>query len=89
MKYKYNEDQTLKELKEYFDETKKQHYNHGGLETIDVIIAAGHGEGFCMGNITKYAMRYGKKEGKNEADIKKLIHYAVILLDIHRSSSTE
>jgi hypothetical protein len=33
-----------------------------------------------MGNIIKYAKRYGKKNGKNKEDLLKIIHYAVILL---------
>jgi hypothetical protein len=28
----------------------------------------------------KYAKRYGKKQGKNELDLLKVIHYAIILL---------
>ena len=27
----------------------------------------------------KYAQRYGKKEGKNPADLLKIIHYAIML----------
>jgi hypothetical protein len=33
-----------------------------------------------MGNIMKYAQRYGKKEGHNKADLMKVIHYAMIQL---------
>ena len=33
-----------------------------------------------MGNILKYAQRYGKKEGKNKKDLMKVIHYAIIQL---------
>ena len=40
----------------------------------------GHGDGFCIGNIIKYAQRFGKKEGRNEQDLYKVIHYALILL---------
>jgi hypothetical protein len=28
----------------------------------------------------KYAQRFGKKEGRNEKDLYKVIHYAIILL---------
>ena len=37
-----------------------------------------HYEGFCVGNIMKYAMRFGKKDGKNPKDLFKIIHYAII-----------
>jgi hypothetical protein len=33
-----------------------------------------------MGNILKYAQRYGKKDGKNRKDLMKVIHYAIIQL---------
>ena len=33
-----------------------------------------------MGNILKYAQRYGKKDGKNKKDLMKVIHYAIIQL---------
>ena len=46
-----------------------------------MIIDEGHGKGFCMGNIMKYAMRCGKKERTNaEMDLLKIIHYAIIAI---------
>jgi len=53
-----------------------------------MIVDAGHGEGFCMGNIMKYAMRYGKKNGKNYQDLMKIIHYAMIVLSLNHKSKT-
>jgi hypothetical protein len=44
-----------------------------------MIIDSGHGEGFTVGNIMKYAMRYGKKDNK-KAELYKIIHYAIIAL---------
>jgi hypothetical protein len=41
-----------------------------------------------MGNIMKYAMRYGKKpdpvtgENKNQGDLLKIIHYAIIAIHL-------
>ena len=35
-----------------------------------------------MGNILKYAQRYGKKNGRNKADLMKVIHYAIIQLSL-------
>ena len=58
------------------------HYNSGKFEAIDVIADAGYGEGFCLGNIIKYAQRYGKKEGEaRNHNLMKIIHYAIILMD--------
>ena len=49
----------------------------------EFIIDGGHGEGFCMGNILKYAQRYGKKNGYNRADLMKVLHYALMALYVH------
>lgn len=80
--YKYNEDKIICELEEYIDSTYDQHYAQGRYQSTDMIIDAGYGEGFCMGNIHKYWKRYGKKDGKNRKDLLKIIHYAMIMLFI-------
>ena len=82
IKYKYLEDEILDKVKDYIDGTYNQHYAKGKYQATDVIIDTGHGEGFCMGNILKYAMRYGKKNGKNKDDLLKLIHYAIIAISV-------
>tara|TARA_R100001443_G_scaffold78596_1_gene85892 strand:- start:36 stop:296 length:261 start_codon:yes stop_codon:yes gene_type:complete len=81
MKYKFDEDQTLKLIKVYIDKTYKQHYANGKYQATDMIIDAGHGEGFAVGNIMKYAMRYGKKDNKS-IELLKIIHYAMIALHL-------
>ena len=79
--YKFNEGKILNLIKEYIDKTYAQHYSNGKYQATDMIIDAGHGEGFCMGNIMKYAMRCGKKEGTDaEMDLLKIIHYAIIAI---------
>ena len=80
---KFNEEKYLKELKEYVDKTYETHYSNGKYQATDIIIDAEHGEGFALGNIIKYAIRYGKKDGYNRKDILKILHYALILLHIH------
>ena len=67
-------------MKRYIDNTYKSHYSTTEKQATEIIIDQGHGEGFCMGNIMKYAQRYGKKEGKNKKDLMKVIHYAIIQL---------
>lgn len=84
--YRYNEDKSLKELKEYIDNTYNEHYSRNKYQATEFVIDAGHGEGFCVGNCMKYLQRYGKKDGKNRKDILKVIHYAIILLFIHDGS---
>ena len=87
-KYKFNEDNTIKQIKRYIDKTYEQHYANGKYQATDMIVDAGHGEGFCIGNIIKYAMRYGKKpdlitgDSKNQGDLLKIIHYAIIAIHL-------
>ena len=81
--YKFKEDITLDELKKYIDQTYDQHYANGKYQATDMIIDSGHGEGFCIGNIIKYAMRYGKKDGRQRSDLLKIIHYAIIALYVN------
>ena len=50
------------------------------IQSTEFIFDSGHGEGFCIGNIIKYAQRYGKKNGKNPDDLLKILHYGIILL---------
>ena len=82
MDYKFEEDVTLSNLKNYIDSTYDQHYASGKYQATDMSVDAGFGEGFCIGNIMKYAMRYGKKDDKNK-ELLKIIHYAMIALYIN------
>ena len=66
MEYKFNEDIILNVVKGYIDDTYSEHYANGKYQATDLIVDAGHGEGFCMGNIMKYAMRYGMVKKKEE-----------------------
>jgi hypothetical protein len=81
--YKYNEGKLIDEFKEYVNSTYGQHYSRNRLQATEFIIDGGHGEGFCLGNVMKYAQRYGKKDGYNRKDIMKTLHYALIALYVH------
>ena len=59
------------------------HYSKDKFQATEFIIDGGHGEGFCIGNILKYAQRYGKKDGKNRKDLLKVIHYGIIALYVN------
>ena len=85
--YKFDEDKSIKEIKEYIDKTYDLHYCKGKYQATEMIIDSGHGEGFCIGNILKYAQRYGKKNGKNRADLLKVIHYGIIALHLNNGES--
>ena len=82
MEYKFNEDNIIQQIQRYVDGTYERHYAQGKYQATDMIIDAGHGEGFAMGNIMKYAMRYGQKGGKNKMDLLKIVHYAIIAIHL-------
>jgi hypothetical protein len=81
--HKFLEPTYLCELQEYVDDTYSMHYAKGKYQASELIIDAGYGEGFLMGNIIKYWKRYGKKEGKNRQDLLKILHYTLIMLYTH------
>ena len=83
IKYKYNENDNILELLKYVNSTYEQHYSKNKFLATEFIIDGGHGEGFCIGNIMKYAQRYGNKNGYNRQDLLKVIHYALIMLHVH------
>ena len=87
MSFKYNEEELLKELRDYVTSTYNQHYSAGNnkIQTLDLIEACGDAEAFCRSNILKYASRYDKK-GTARRDIIKILHYALLLL--HFSDKT-
>ena len=79
--YKYNEGDNIAQLQAYVDATYGEHYSVNKFQATEFIIDGGHGEGVCIGNIMKYAMRCGKKEGNDaEYDLLKIIHYAIIAI---------
>lgn len=83
--YKYNEGNTLQEIAKYVDSTYDQHYSQNKYQATEFIIDGGHGTGFCVGNILKYAQRYGHKGAPTEwrKDMMKVIHYAIMQLHVH------
>ena len=85
MAYKYSEDKVLSELKEYIDSTYDEHYSQNKYQATEFILDIGHGAGFCIGNILKYAQRYGKKGNTEDhrKDLLKVLHYAIIALHNH------
>ena len=88
--FKFSEDRILADLQEYVEATYDSHYAQTkSYQATEIIIDQGHGTGFCMGNIMKYAQRYGKKGGKNRSDLLKVIHYGIIALYINEMEDNE
>lgn len=80
---KYSEDRILFELEEYIQGTYDKHYSKKKFQATEFIIDSGHGMGFCLGNVMKYAQRYGKKGGRNRDDLMKIAHYAIMAMHVH------
>ena len=79
--FKYEEDAILKQAEDYIAKTYELHYtgDKGKIQTLDLIESIGDAESFCRSNAIKYLSRFGKKDGKNEKDILKAIHYCTLL----------
>ena len=76
----------MDELFEYIKSTYGEHYAKETIQSTEVIIDSGHGTGFCVGNIQKYAKRYGKKGDTSlewRKDIIKILHYGILQLYCH------
>ncbi len=85
IQYKYNEGDLLRQVTEYVNATYGQHYSQNKYQATEFIIDGGHGVGFTVGNIMKYAQRYGHKGTPEDwrKDLMKVIHYAIIALHVH------
>lgn len=59
---------------------KSSYYDIGGIETVEVIrakLTKEQYEGWCLGNIIKYALRaYHKKASQTSRDIEKICIYS-------------
>jgi hypothetical protein len=55
------------------DKIRPPHYQGNGMQAIDVIQAFGLGEGFNLGNVIKYTLRYTRNG--NADDLRKAKQY--------------
>ena len=80
--WKYEEDLTMKEVRDYLSSTYQSHYTskESKTQTLDLIEGIGDAEPFCRSNAIKYLSRFGKKNGKSKQDILKAIHYCILLI---------
>ena len=81
--YVFDEGKYLSEIWDAIDKTYTSHYAQNKIQSTEFIADAGHGEGFCIGNIIKYAPRYGKKGAFNRNDLTKVAHYVIIMIYLH------
>ena len=87
--YVFDEGKYLSEIWDSIDKTYTSHYAQNKIQSTEFISDAGHGEGFCIGNIMKYAQRYGKKNGYDRSDLLKVVHYGIMALHNHDRSENE
>ena len=81
---KFNEHKNLKDVAEYVEKTYSGHYTSAnGIQSMDLISSSGRGLDFCLGNVMKYAARYGKRNGADRIDLMKIIHYALLAINEH------
>jgi len=85
IEYKFNEKELIDEIRGYIDQTYSAHYSNGRIQSTEFIEDSGHGIGFTVGNILKYAQRYGKKgsSADHRKDLLKVVHYGIIALAMH------
>ena len=79
IEYTSNEDQLIAELKEYVDSTYGEHYQ--GNHALEAWRRKGILLEAAESNLWKYLERFGRKEGHNEKDLWKMIHYLLFMID--------
>lgn len=78
--FKYDEDKIIGIMMEHMQATYSQHYvGEDDIQTVDVWYSLGSAATTVRDNAIKYLMRYGKKGGKNPEDLKKIIHFVILL----------
>ena len=92
---KYNEKDILNKIEKYIESTYQQHYSNevkynkgkkvytqteDNLQAMDIFRSLKIDKDFCQANAIKYLIRYGKKDGHNDKDLYKAIHYIILLL---------
>ena len=81
-KYKYKEDEIIRDFHAYIDKTYGQHYmtEEENIECFDVWLALGDSMPTFRNTAIKYLWRYGKKHGSNKDDLLKVLHYVIMML---------
>ena len=81
LQYKYSEDLAFAKIMEYINGTYGQHYvGNGDIQTVDFWESLGSLETTSRDTAIKYLARYGKKNGRNEKDLLKAIHYIILMM---------
>jgi Protein of unknwon function (DUF3310) len=81
--YRFDEDKLIEGLRAYVDSTYDGYHYGSKVQVMDLLVEQGLIGDYSRGNVVKYAMRYGKKGGKNRADLMKMLHYGLFALYAH------
>lgn len=76
--YRYDEYKFLNDCLSHIDSTYGKHYA-GNIQTTEYIMANAKSLDFLVGNVVKYASRYGKKNGANKEDLYKAVHFIAMM----------
>lgn len=88
--YKYNEEDNLELVREYIASTYGQHYvGKQDIQTVDVWDSLDIAAEMCQGTAIKYLMRLGRKDGINEKDMLKAIHYIILLMHFTKQEKSK
>lgn len=90
--WRYGEGDVLADLEDHIKKTYSSHYtseNLDKIQTIDVFAHRGTLGSTSIDNAIKYLMRYGRKEGKNEKDLIKALHYLVLATAFERKNKPQ
>lgn len=83
-KFRYNEEQNTAKVMAYISSTYGEHYGHDvgdkQFQVIDLWEGAGSLGTTARDTAQKYLARYGKKNGYNEKDLLKAIHYILLMM---------
>jgi len=84
---RFNEEQNIKKLLAFIQSTYKQHYvGKQDVQVIDLWEANGSLETTARDTAIKYLARYGKKDGRNEKDLLKAMHYIILMMYVRDKS---
>ena len=84
---KYSENEIIKDIETYVKNTYGGHYvGKDQVQIIDLWESLGNVETTARDVAMKYLMRYGKKDGKNEKDLMKAIHYMIMRIHFRRKN---
>lgn len=78
IEYKYEEPCFINELLYHIDKTYSNHYS-GGIQVVEYIMSNAETLDYLKGNAIKYIHRYGKKNGNNNEDLFKAVHFIIMM----------